>query len=360
MTPAIDMAVTLNNIDKDELRDVMVDLRQPLLNDFPSLEGDVVLVTGGTGSFGRAFVRRLLDTSKAEKIIILSRDEQKHYSMQQNFTDRRLRFFVGDIRDRQRLMRALNGVDVVIHAAAMKHVPIAEYNPIEAIRTNIDGAANLIDAAIDRGVRQVVALSTDKAASPVNLYGATKLCMEKLFVAANSYVGPAKTRFDLVRYGNVVGSKGSVVPLFLRQREGGELTLTEPSMTRFWIGMDRAVDLVMLALREGRGGDVFIPKLPACTVEALADAVAPAAPKKIIGIRPGEKLHETLITEDESRSVIEFERYYIIQPNFPWWGEPEDRGGTKVPAGFKYSSDIAQMIDASEVRALLIHLGFPV
>ena len=336
----------------------MVDLRQPLLKDFPSLEGDVVLVTGGTGSFGRAFVRRLLDTSKAAKIIILSRDEQKHYAMQQNFKDRRLRFFVGDIRDRQRLMRALNGVDVVIHAAAMKHVPIAEYNPIEAIRTNIDGAANIIDAAIDRGVRQVVALSTDKAANPVNLYGATKLCMEKLFVAANSYVGKGETRFDLVRYGNVVGSKGSVVPLFLRQREEGALTLTEPSMTRFWIGMERAIDLVMLALKEGSGGDVFIPKIPACTVEALADAIAPDAPKKVIGIRPGEKLHEVLITEDEARSVVEFDRYYIIQPKFPWWGDVDREGGKPVPEGFRYSSDITQRLDASEVRDLLIHLGF--
>jgi UDP-N-acetylglucosamine 4,6-dehydratase len=338
----------------------MVDLREPLLQDPPRLDGDVVLVTGGTGSFGQAFVRRLLDEGNAAKIIVLSRDEQKHYSMQQDFTDPRLRFFVGDVRDKQRLMRALNGVDVVIHAAAMKHVPIAEYNPIEAIRTNIDGAANLIDAAIDRGVRQVVALSTDKAASPVNLYGATKLCMEKLFVAANSYVGPGETRFDLVRYGNVVGSKGSVVPLFLRQRETGELTLTEPSMTRFWIGMDRAVDLVMLALKEGRGGELFIPKLPACTVEALAEAIAPDAPKKVIGIRPGEKLHETLITEDEARGALEYERYYVIEPNYPWWDSAGREGGRAVPPGFRYSSDVAQMLSVAEVRALLVHLGFPV
>ena len=318
----------------------------------------MVLVTGGTGSFGQAFVRRLLDESSAAKIIILSRDEQKHYAMQQQFRDKRLRFFVGDIRDRQRLMRALNGVDVVVHAAAMKHVPIAEYNPIEAIRTNIDGAANVIDAAIDRGVRRVIALSTDKAASPVNLYGATKLCMEKLFVAANSYVGGGETRFDLVRYGNVVGSKGSVVPLFLRQRESGALTLTEPSMTRFWIGMDRAVELVLLALKEGRGGDVFIPKLPACTVGVLAEAIAPDAPREIIGIRPGEKLHETLITEDEARSVLEYEGHYVIQPTYPWWGEVEREGGAAVPAGFAYSSDVAHMLGAAEVRDLLAHLGF--
>ncbi len=336
----------------------MVDLREALLTDAPRLEGAVVLVTGGTGSFGRAFVRRLLDESDAAKIIVFSRDEQKHYAMQQRFQDRRMRFFVGDVRDRDRLMRALNGVDVVIHAAAMKHVPIAEYNPIEAIRTNIDGAANLIDAAIDRGVERVVALSTDKAASPVNLYGATKLCMEKLFVAANSYAGAGQTRFDLVRYGNVVGSEGSVVPLFLRQKAEGALTLTEPSMTRFWIGMDRAVDLVMLALKEGRGGEVFIPKLPACTVEALAEAMAPGVERRVIGIRPGEKFHETLITEDEARNVVEYERHYVIRPNFPWWGEAERVDGTPVAEGFTYSSDAAQRLGVDEVRALLIHLGF--
>src|SRR5688572_14555118 len=292
---------------------------EPLLRDKPDLKDAVLLVTGGTGSFGQAFVRHVLNEYEPGKIIVFSRDEQKHYAMQSALPDKRLRFFVGDIRDRDRLMRALAGVDIVFHAAAMKHVPIAEYNPIEAIRTNIDGAANLIDAALERGVERFVALSTDKAVSPVNLYGATKLCMEKLLVAANSY-GAKKTRFDLVRYGNVVGSAGSVVPLFRKLRQQGKLTITDPAMTRFWIGMDRAVDLVLLALKEGHGGEVFIPKLPACRVDVLAEAMAPGVPREIIGIRPGEKIHETLITADEARSVVEYAQHFVIEPSFPWWG----------------------------------------
>ncbi len=329
----------------------------PLLSEQPDLKGAVVLVTGGTGSFGQAFVRHTLAHCNPGKVIVFSRDEQKHYAMQSSLSDKRLRFFVGDIRDRDRLMRALSGVDIVVHAAAMKHVPIAEYNPIEAIRTNIDGAANLIDAALERGISRLVALSTDKAVSPVNLYGATKLCMEKLLVAANSYAGTQKTRFDLVRYGNVVGSKGSVVPLFRELREKGKLTLTDPSMTRFWIGMDRAVDLVLLALKEGRGGEVFIPKLPACRVDVLAEAIAPGVAREVVGIRPGEKIHETLITADEARSVVEYTQHYVIEPNFPSWGGSKRSDGKPVASGFQYSSDVAHQLTSEEVRALLDRLG---
>ncbi|MBM4319203.1 MAG: UDP-N-acetylglucosamine 4,6-dehydratase (inverting) [Deltaproteobacteria bacterium] len=336
----------------------MSSLLEPLLVDPPDLRDRVILVTGGTGSFGRAFVRRVLADFAPRKVIVLSRDEQKHYAMQSEMADPRLRFFVGDVRDRDRLMRAFDGVDIIIHAAAMKHVPIAEYNPLEAIRTNIDGAANLIDAALERRVGRVVGLSTDKAVSPVNLYGATKLCMEKLIVAANSYAGARGIRFDLVRYGNVVGSKGSVVPLFLRQRQEGRLTVTDPEMTRFWIGMDRAIDLVLLALRDGRGGEVFVPKIPACTMATLAEALAPGVPVEITGIRPGEKVHETLITGDESSNLLEYQQYFVLRPDFPWWGASVRTDGKPVPRGFAFSSDRARRLSVEEVRLLLAELGF--
>jgi len=336
----------------------MTDLLPSLVDSPPDLTGKVILVTGGTGSFGQAFVRRLLDAHDPAKVIVFSRDEQKHHTMSQTFRDKRLRFFIGDVRDRERMMRALTGVDIVVHSAAMKHVSIAEYNPLEAIRTNIDGATNVIDAAIERGVQRVVALSTDKACSPVNLYGATKLCMEKLFVAANSLAGAADTRFNLVRYGNVVGSKGSVVPLFQQQKLEGTLTLTEPAMTRFWISMDQAIDLVMLALKEGHGGEVFIPKIPACTVETLALAMAPEAEHKVIGIRPGEKMHESLITLDEAHNVLEYDRHYIILPNFPFWGGEPRTDGTRLPEGFHYTSAVADQLDVPQVRELLTALGF--
>ena len=336
----------------------MASLWPSLMDAAPDLTGKIILVTGGTGSFGRAFVKRVLAEHAPAKLIVFSRDEQKHYVMQREMDDPRLRFFVGDIRDRSRLLRALRGVDIVIHAAAMKHVPLAEYNPIEAIRTNVDGAANLIDAALEREVETVVGLSTDKAASPVNLYGATKLCMEKLLVAANSYSGASGPKFKLVRYGNVVGSKGSVLPVFLSQREAGVLTLTEPSMTRFWIRMDQAIDLVMRTLADGKGGEVFVPKIPACTVATLADAVAPEAEKKVIGIRPGEKIHELMITVDESRNVLEYERHFVITPSFPWWGGPK-REGKQVAAGFRFGSDIAEQLDTPTVAAMLRELGYP-
>ena len=337
----------------------MTSLWPPLMDTAPDLSGKVILVTGGTGSFGRAFVTRVLAQHAPGKVIVFSRDEQKHYAMQREIDDPRLRYFVGDIRDRSRLLRALRGVDIVIHAAAMKHVPLAEYNPIEAIRTNVDGAANLIDAALERDVETVIGLSTDKAASPVNLYGATKLCMEKLLVAANSYSGTSGPKFKLVRYGNVVGSMGSVLPVFLQQRETGTLTLTDPTMTRFWIRMDQAIDLVMLTLQDGLGGEVFVPKIPACTVATLADAVAPNATKQVIGIRPGEKIHELMITADESRNVLEYDRHFVITPSFPWWGGPK-REGKQVEPGFHFASDIATQLDTPTVAAMLRELGYAV
>ncbi len=337
----------------------MASLWPTLMDSPPDLSGKVILVTGGTGSFGRAFVARVLAQHAPAKLSVFSRDEQKHYVMQREMDDPRLRFFLGDIRDRTRLLRALRGVDIVIHAAAMKHVPLAEYNPIEAIRTNVDGAANLIDAALEREVETVIGLSTDKAASPVNLYGATKLCMEKLLVAANSYSGADGPKFKLVRYGNVVGSMGSVLPVFMQQRETGTLTLTDPTMTRFWIRMDQAIDLVMRTLSDGQGGEVFVPKIPACTVATLADAVAPKAHKQVIGIRPGEKIHELMITVDEARNVLEYERHFVITPSFPWWGGPK-REGTTVPPGFYFASDIAQQLDTPTVAAMLRELGYAV
>jgi UDP-N-acetylglucosamine 4,6-dehydratase len=324
------------------------------------LAGAVVLVTGGTGSFGQAFVRRLLARHAPAKLIVLSRDEQKHFAMQAELSDPRLRFFVGDVRDRQRLLRAFAGVDVVVHAAAMKHVPIAEYNPLEAVRTNIEGAAHVIDAALERGVGRVLALSTDKAVGPLNLYGATKLCMEKLFVAANSYAGGKGTRFDVVRNGNVVGSNGSVVPVFLRQRAQGELTVTDPAMTRFWVTMERSVDLALLGLREGRGGEVFVPRVPACSIAVLAEAIAPGVPQRIVGIRPGEKMHETLLAPDEARSARDRGDHFVIEPNFPWWGGTPRSDGEPLPVGFRFGSDTAQQLGVPELRALLHGQGYPV
>ena len=328
--------------------------------DAPDLTGKSVLVTGGTGSFGNAFVRRLLADHKPERVIVFSRDEQKHYAMQSEIIDKRLRFFVGDVRDRDRLRRALSGVQIVVHAAAMKHVPLAEYNPTEAVQTNIMGAMNLVDAVLDRKVERVVALSTDKAASPVNLYGATKLCMEKLLVAANAYSGSDGTIFDVVRYGNVLGSMGSVVPLFQRQRAAGELTVTDPDMTRFWIGMDRAVDLVLLALRHGFGGGVFVPRIPASTIAVLAEAIAPGVPVRVVGIRPGEKRHEALITPDEAHHVVAYDDVYVIKPSFAWGGRSLPPGGEAMPTGFNFSSDVARQLNVAEARALLRQLGFEI
>lgn len=300
-----------------------------------------VLVTGGTGSFGRKFVERILQ-KRPRKVIVFSRDELKQHEMWRQFPDDRepaLRYFIGDVRDVDRLHRAFHDVDVVVHAAALKQVPACEYNPIEAVNTNILGARNIIEAAIDQGVKRVIALSTDKAVSPVNMYGATKLVAEKLFVQGNSYVGTGRTRFSCVRYGNVVGSRGSVIPLFEQQRATGELTVTDPRMTRFWITLEQGVDFVMRCAEQMQGGEVFVPRIPSMRVMDLAKAVAPDCRITVTGIRPGEKLHELLISEDEARNTLEFDDMYLLQPIFPWWKGERWENGRALPDGFRYSSD---------------------
>ena len=302
------------------------------------LKGKTILVTGGTGSFGKKFIKRILQDD-VKKVIVFSRDELKQYEMAQDFTDSRMRFFIGDVRDKDRLYRAFDGVDIVIHAAAMKHVGACEYNPFEAVKTNINGAQNIIEAAIDRGVEKVIALSTDKAASPVNLYGATKLVSDKLFVAANSYVGEKPTRFSVVRYGNVAGSRGSVVPFFKKVKETGRVPITDVRMTRFWITLDHGVQFVLDNLERMRGGEVFVPKIPSMNVMDLAKAIAPECEIDIVGIRPGEKLHEAMIMEDDARHTKEFDTYYVIQPEFPWWSEDYVEKGKSLPDSFKYTSD---------------------
>lgn len=291
-----------------------------------------ILLTGGTGSFGHEFVRRTLAERDDCMIRIYSRDELKQVEMLRRFgEDERLRFFIGDVRDRVRLRRAMRGVDVVIHAAAMKQVPICEYNPAEAVKTNVIGAMNILECCLDAGVPKAIALSTDKAVNPVNIYGATKLCMEKLFIHGNAYAGGTDTRFAVVRYGNVVGSRGSVIPLFLQQAETGVMTVTDQRMTRFWISLGQAVDLVFRAIEDMQGAETFVPKIPSMRILDLANAISPDAMIKEIGIRPGEKLHEVLLTADEARNAREFDTHFVIG------GDPQ--GGRDVPEGFVYSSD---------------------
>lgn len=302
------------------------------------LKNKTVLVTGGTGSFGKKFIHKAL-TLGVKKIIVFSRDELKQYEMKKEFDDERLRFFIGDVRDKDRLYRAFNGVDIVIHAAAMKHVDACEYNPFEAVKTNIHGAQNIIEAAIDCGVEKVIALSTDKACSPVNLYGATKLASDKLFVSANAYVGDKKTSFSVVRYGNVAGSRGSVVPFFKKIKKTGTLPVTDERMTRFWITLDQGVQFVLDNLERMHGGEIFVPKIPSMRVIDLAKAIAPECKIEIIGIRPGEKLHEAMIMEDDARHTVEFDTFYVIQPEFSWWSKRFAEGGKELPEGFAYTSD---------------------
>ena len=290
----------------------------------------VVLITGGTGSFGRKFVEILLREYAPKKIIVFSRDEQKQHEMRCAGLDHRdLRYFIGDVRDVDRLRRAMNGVDIVVHAAALKQVPACEYNPIEAVLTNVMGARNVIEAALDRDVKRVMALSTDKAVSPVNIYGATKLVAEKLFVQANSYRGTGNTRFSCVRYGNVVGSRGSVVPLFLEQRQTGKLTVTDRRMTRFWLTLDRGVRFVIRCLEQMHGGEIFVPKLHSMSIAALTQAMAPDCRVEEIGIRPGEKLHEVLVSEDENRQALELDDMYVIRPAHPWWSDENWHQGAR-------------------------------
>lgn len=316
------------------------------------LEHKTILVTGGTGSFGKKFIRRILKEN-VKKVIVFSRDELKQYEMQQEFKDPRIRFFIGDVRDKERLHRAFDGVDIVIHAAAMKHVEACEYNPFEAIKTNIYGAQNIIEAAIDRNVKQVIALSTDKAAAPVNLYGATKLASDKLFVAANSYVGEKNTQFSVVRYGNVVGSRGSVIPFFAKMKDTGTLPVTDERMTRFWITLDQGVQFVLDSLTRMHGGEIFVPKIPSMNIMDLAKAIAPECEIEIVGIRPGEKLHEVMVTQDDARHTIEFEEYYVITPEFAWWGDKlKDQPRMNEP--FEYSSESnEQWLTVDELRKMV-------
>jgi len=300
----------------------------------------VVLVTGGTGSFGRKFVELMLREYHPQKLIILSRDELKQHDMRASgFDDPSLRYFIGDVRDAQRLERAFSGVTVVVHAAALKQVPACEYNPFEAIQTNIIGGRNVIDAAIDRGVRRILALSTDKAVNPINLYGATKLCAEKMFVQANAYSGAQDTRFSCVRYGNVLGSRGSVIPIFLEQRKQGKITITDCRMTRFWITLEQGVRFVVRCIEQMHGGEIFVPKIPSMKLVEVAEAVAPGCDVEAIGIRAGEKLHEVLLSEDEARNARELDDMFVIQPSHPWWRKGNWKQARSLPDGFRYSSD---------------------
>jgi len=321
------------------------------------LKGKAVLVTGGTGSFGRAFVASLLAASGVRRIVVFSRDELKQWEMQQHYRgEDRLRFFIGDVRDRQRLVRAFSGIDIVVHAAALKQIPATEYNPFEAVRTNIYGAENVIDAAIDEGVLQVIALSTDKASSPVNLYGATKLVSDKLFVAGNAYAGGRRTRMAVVRYGNVLGSRGSVVSHFRALAATGTLPITDARMTRFWITLDQAVHRVCVSLSRMHGGEIFVPKLPSMKIVDLARAVAPDARIEIVGIRPGEKLHEEMIGVESARHTLDVGDHYVIQPDVDWW--IRDRlEGTPLPEGFSYASDTnTEWLSIDALRAIVAGL----
>ena len=323
------------------------------------LDGKIILVTGGTGSFGQQFVRTLLQNASPAKLIVFSRDELKQFEMRQSFPEteyRCLRFFLGDVRDRDRLYRAVDGVDIVVHAAALKQVPSAEYNPGEVVKTNVLGTMNVIDAAIDRNVKKVIALSTDKAANPINLYGATKLCADKLIIAANNYSGYHGTRFSIVRYGNVTGSRGSVVPLFLKARPSGRLPITDPRMTRFWITVEKGAEFVIQCLDRMAGGEIFIPKIPSMKMIDLAKAIAPECEIEIIGIRPGEKLHEVMITEDDSIYTLEYDEYFVILPSFRDWSVATylENGGKRCVEGFSYRSDTnTQWLSLEEMRTLV-------
>ncbi|MEV0591984.1 UDP-N-acetylglucosamine 4,6-dehydratase (inverting) [Nonomuraea cavernae] len=320
------------------------------------LSGSSVLITGGTGSFGKAFIRHALDSLDLRRLVVFSRDELKQWEARQLFgDDRRLRWFIGDVRDRDRLTRAMHGVDHVVHAAALKQVDTAEYNPFEYVRTNVSGSQNVVEAAIDSGVRKVVALSTDKASGPVNLYGATKLVADKLFVSANHYAAGHVTRFAVVRYGNVVGSRGSVVPFFQRlAEEGGSLPLTDKRMTRFWITLDQAVRFVVESFELMRGGELYVPRIPSMRITDLAEAVAPRSPVYEIGIRPGEKLHEEMIGPDDGRRALRLADRYIVQPTIATWGYQPPQGAEQLPEGFCYRSDTNdRWLSVDDLRAIV-------
>lgn len=326
------------------------------------LNDKTILITGGTGSFGKKCLKMIFERYNPKKVIIYSRDEFKQYNMKAEMADQvdmsRVRFFIGDVRDKERLMRAFHGVDYVIHAAAMKQVPTCEYYPMEAIKTNIHGAQNVIDAALDRGVKKVVALSTDKAVNPINLYGGTKLVSDKLFIAANAYTGLNGTVFSVVRYGNVAGSRGSIIPLFRRLVEEGnkELPITDTRMTRFWITLEQGVELVFKALAEAKGGETYISKIPSFHITDLAEAILPGCGIKEIGIREGEKLHEVMVTKDDSRSTFEYDKHYIVYPNFDWVDLKKAvlPGGKCVADGFEYNSGTnAEWLNVEQLREAL-------
>jgi len=317
------------------------------------INGKTILLTGGTGSFGQKCSEILLNKFEPESLRIYSRGELMQVQMEQKFNDDRLRFLIGDVRDHQRLYRAMNGVDIVIHAAALKQVPACEYNPREAVKTNIEGTMNVIDAAIDNEVEKMMLISTDKAVHPVNLYGATKMVAEKMTIQGNSYAGRKKTRFSCVRYGNVIGSRGSVIPLFKEQKKTGIITITDERMTRFWISLESGVNFVLRCIENMQGGEIFIPKIPSMRVMDLAKAIAPDSKKKITGIRAGEKLHEVLLTADEARHAREYEDHFIIEPEHPFWSNKKRMGGKVLPEAFKYSSDTnSQWLTIAQLRKM--------
>lgn len=325
------------------------------------LSGKSILVTGGTGSFGKKFVEHILTKHPdVRRVVIFSRDELKQFEMSQVFSPSKypqIRYFIGDVRDAERVRRACEGIDIIIHAAALKQVPIAEYNPIECIKTNVIGAENIVNAAMDCGVKQVVALSTDKAAAPINLYGATKLCSDKLFIAANNFKGKRDLKFSVVRYGNVLGSRGSVVPFFLSKRKDGVLPITHMEMTRFNITLQEGVDMVMHAVEHAWGGELYVPKIPSYKITTVAEAVAPGCKIDVVGIRPGEKLHEEMITETDSLNTYDCGKYYVIVPATPIWNEAEWAkafSAKKVPMGFKYNSgENNEWVTVEDLRVLI-------
>jgi len=323
-----------------------------------TLEGKTVLITGGTGSFGREFVRKALLEYRPKRVIVFSRDELKQHEMRGHHTDPRLTFFIGDVRDRDRLHRAFQAdVDVVIHAAALKQVPACEYNPFEAVKTNVLGAQNIIDAAIDCEVSRVIALSTDKAVNPSNIYGASKLCAEKLFIHGNSYAGDRVTRLCCVRYGNVLGSRGSALPVFLRQKKAGTITVTDQRMTRFWIRLDQAVEFVISCINLMRGGEVFVPKIPAMSVIELVKALAPECSIRFTGIRPGEKLHEVLVSPEEARHTIGLTDRYVILPENPSWRIGDHLMGEPLPEQFSFTSEQNSLRLSSQQLLEYLELG---
>ena len=315
----------------------------------------VILVTGGTGSFGKEFIEIMLKEYHPAKLIVFSRDELKQHEMRvAGFDHPSLRYFIGDVRDVDRLRRAMHGVDIVVHAAALKQVPACEYNPMEAIKTNILGSSNVVEAALDMGVQKVMALSTDKAVNPVNLYGTTKLAAEKLFIQSNAYAAGTATRFSCVRYGNVVGSRGSVIPIFIKQRENSKLTITDARMTRFWLTLEQGVRFVNRCIEQMQGGEVFVPKIPSMKIADLARAIAPNAEIEIVGIRPGEKMHEVLISGDEARATLERPDMYVVTPSATLWQRDLHYEGTPLPDGFVYASDTnPQWLDVEQIRQMV-------